>query len=169
MAVLTNQNTLDTHTRSFVKGVSWRVVGTIDTIVLSFMVTGNAGHALRIGLTEVLTKIILYYLHERAWNAVAFGRTKDQKPSHLRSVLKGVSWRVVGTLDTIFIAFFITGKPLSALTIGGFEVFTKIAFFYLHERIWARIAWGRRKPLKVKRGRGLVAKNNVVVSDVSSQ
>ena len=168
-AILTNKNTMDTHTRSFVKGVSWRVVGTIDTIVLSFLVTGNVGHAFKIGLTEVLTKIILYYLHERAWNAVAFGRKVNQKPSHWRSVLKGVSWRVVGTVDTMVIAFFITGKPLSALTIGGFEVFTKITLFYLHERVWTRVKWGRRKPIENKSNTEAVAPRNgsAVMTDVS--
>ncbi|HEY5747908.1 MAG TPA: DUF2061 domain-containing protein [Chryseolinea sp.] len=140
---LTNRNTMDSHTRSVVKGVSWRIVGTIDTIILSFIVTGNIGNALKIGFTEVFTKIFLYYLHERIWNTTSFGRTSDKKPSHLRSLLKGISWRAVGTLDTMFIAYFITGVPLDALKIGGFEVFTKVAFFYIHERIWSGIKWGR--------------------------
>ena len=41
------------------------------------------------------------------------------------------------------IAYFITGVPLDAVTIGGFELFTKIALFYVHERIWGKIWWGR--------------------------
>ena len=140
---LTNRNTMDSHARSVVKGVSWRIVGTIDTIILSYIVTGNIGSALKIGFTEVFTKVFLYYLHERIWNTTSFARTRDKKPSHLRSLLKGISWRAVGTLDTMFIAYFITGVPLDALKIGGFEVFTKVAFFYVHERIWSGIKWGR--------------------------
>jgi len=143
---LTNRNTMDSHTRSLVKGVSWRIVGTIDTIILSFIVTGSIGNALKIGFTEVFTKVFLYYLHERIWNTTSFARTRDRKPSHLRSLLKGISWRAVGTLDTMFIAYFITGVPLDALKIGGFEVFTKVAFFYIHERIWSGIKWGRGVP-----------------------
>lgn len=134
---------MDSHARSLVKGVSWRVVGTIDTIVLSFLVTGNMTHAVKIGFTEVLTKVFLYYLHERIWNTTSFLRTNKKKPSHVRSLLKGVSWRAVGTVDTMFIAYFVTGLPISALKIGGFEVFTKIGFFYIHERIWSGIKWGR--------------------------
>ena len=57
--------------------------------------------------------------------------------------MKGVTWRIVGTLDTMVVAYFITGKPISALTIGGFEVFTKIGLFYLHERVWGKFKWGR--------------------------
>jgi uncharacterized membrane protein len=64
-------------------------------------------------------------------------------PTHVRSVTKGVTWRMVGTLDTILVAWFITNKPMNALTIGGFEVFTKIGLFYLHERVWGKLMWGR--------------------------
>lgn len=133
----------DSHPRSFVKGVSWRTLGTIDTIVLSFIVTGNIADSFKIGLTEVLTKIILYYLHERVWDKIPWGRIHGKGPTHGRSLTKGVSWRAVGTLDTMFIAYVITGVPLNAVTIGGFEVFTKVALFYLHERIWGKVRWGR--------------------------
>ena len=57
----------------------------------------------------------------------------------LKSVMKAVSWRIVGTLDTMVISFFITGKLTMALTIGGVEVFTKVLLYYLHERAWAHI------------------------------
>lgn len=62
--------------RSLVKAISWRVTGTVDTIVLSWLFTGNIGTALSIGLTEVLTKMFLYYAHERVWNRIQLGREK---------------------------------------------------------------------------------------------
>ncbi|MBI1224040.1 MAG: adenylyl-sulfate kinase [Bacteroidetes bacterium] len=65
--------------------------------------------------------------------------------SHSRSVVKGISWRAVGTLDTTFISYLITGNPLKALSIGGIEVFTKIFLYYFHERIWQKINWGKPK------------------------
>jgi uncharacterized membrane protein len=55
---------------------------------------------------------------------------------HFISFLKGVSWRVVGTLDTIMISYFVTGKIHMALSIGSVEVFTKITLFYFHDRLW---------------------------------
>jgi len=133
----------DSHSRSFVKGVSWRALGTVDTITLSYIVTGSISSSLKIAFTEVLTKIILYYLHERVWDTIPFGRIHGQGPTHARSLVKGVSWRTVGTLDTMFVAYLITGVPINALTIGSFEVFTKIALFYIHERIWGKVWWGR--------------------------
>ena len=133
----------DSHSRSLIKGVSWRTVGTLDTVVLSFIVTGSISDSLKIGLTEIFTKVILYYLHERVWDRIAWGRIHGKGPTHGRSLVKGVSWRALGTLDTMFIAYLITGVPLNAVTIGGFELFTKIGLFYLHERIWGKIWWGR--------------------------
>jgi uncharacterized membrane protein len=61
-----------------------------------------------------------------------------------RSILKAVSWRTLGTLDTFVISWFLTGKLELAGSIAGLEFITKIAWFYLHERIWAAIAWGRQ-------------------------
>ena len=64
--------------------------------------------------------------------------------THTRSVLKAVSWRTMGTLDTFAISWLMTGKVEIAGSIAGLEVVTKIAWYYLHERIWAAIPWGRR-------------------------
>ena len=64
------------HYRSVVKAISWRTVGTIDTMIVSFFITGNLVMAVSIGSIEVLTKMFLYYLHERAWDKTNFGRIK---------------------------------------------------------------------------------------------
>lgn len=63
--------------RSIIKSVSWRTIGTIDTILISFLITGKVTLALSIGGIEVFTKMILYYFHERAWNRIKFGRIKQ--------------------------------------------------------------------------------------------
>jgi len=67
------------HYRSLLKAISWRVTGTVDTIVVSFIVTGKIKLALSIGFVELFTKIGLYYVHERVWNRIAFGREKSGK------------------------------------------------------------------------------------------
>ena len=53
--------------------------------------------------------------------------------------MKSVSWRIVGTIDTMIISYFITGKLTLALSIGSVEVFTKTILYYFHERLWAHI------------------------------
>ncbi|WMT78722.1 DUF2061 domain-containing protein [Bradyrhizobium sp. Ash2021] len=62
--------------------------------------------------------------------------------THARSVLKAVSWRTLGTLDTFAISWFMIGRVEIAGSIAGLEVVTKIAWYYLHERVWADIQWG---------------------------
>ena len=64
--------------------------------------------------------------------------------SHTRSILKAVSWRVLGTLDTFVISWILTGKVGLAGSIAALEFLTKIVWYYIHERAWASIAWGRR-------------------------
>ena len=63
--------------------------------------------------------------------------------AHSRSLMKAVSWRATGTLDTFIISFIVTGKLTIAGTIASVEVITKVALYYLHERAWAVIPWGR--------------------------
>lgn len=62
---------------------------------------------------------------------------------HYRSLVKAVSWRMTGSIDTLFITFLVTGKLKWAFTISGIELFTKIFLYYVHERIWHNIKWGR--------------------------
>ncbi len=73
---LTRPNGLkDRPIRSLAKALSWRVLGSLDTMLLSWFFTQEVAVAVAIGLTEVATKMVLYYLHERAWNRIPLGRT----------------------------------------------------------------------------------------------
>lgn len=67
---------------------------------------------------------------------IAAAKAKDHPA---KSVLKAVSWRIVGTLYTIFISYIITGRIDVAVTIGSVEAITKVFLFYLHERAWERM------------------------------
>ena len=60
--------------RSIMKTVSWRIVGTVDTIAISWVLTGEIETALAIGSVELVTKMILYFGHERLWNMISFGK-----------------------------------------------------------------------------------------------
>ncbi len=67
------------------------------------------------------------------------------KESHLRSVIKAVSWRIFGTLATMSIAYFFTHQIDITVYIGLFEFTSKVALFYFHERVWNTISFGLRK------------------------
>ncbi|WP_419212470.1 DUF2061 domain-containing protein [Maribacter sp. X9] len=65
----------------------------------------------------------------------------SEKP--MRSIVKSISWRIIGTLDTILISWVVTGQVKLALSIGVVELFTKMLLYFFHERIWNKINWGK--------------------------
>lgn len=128
--------------RHFAKAVTWRVVGTIDTILLSWVISGNPLTGLKIGFSEIMTKMVLYYFHERTWFKINL--TKDGKllESRKRHIGKTITWRIVGTIDTMLLAWWISGNPWTGMKIGLAEMLTKMIFYYLHERIWHKSRYG---------------------------
>ena len=60
--------------RSIVKTISWRVVGTIATVTISYLITGTLALAFSIGGIELVSKMVLYFFHERTWNNIKWGR-----------------------------------------------------------------------------------------------
>lgn len=60
--------------RSLAKTMSWRMIGTIDTIIISWIVTGTLALAFSIGAIELISKMALYFFHERAWNNIKWGK-----------------------------------------------------------------------------------------------
>ena len=65
--------------RHILKTFTWRFIGTVDTIILAWVISGSAETGLSIGALELVTKMILYYLHERAWYKIKFGLDSQQK------------------------------------------------------------------------------------------
>jgi len=68
-------------------------------------------------------------------DTIGLGRADSSKIS----LLKTVSWRLIGTLDTMLISYFLTGKLDVAISIGGIEVVSKMILYYLHERAWIKL------------------------------
>jgi adenylylsulfate kinase len=64
----------DSRIRSFVKGISWRFIATSTTMAVAYALTGNVEIMLTTGLIDVIAKLLFYYVHERAWGRVAWGR-----------------------------------------------------------------------------------------------
>jgi len=128
----------DSHARAVAKAVTWRVVGTADTFLWSWIITGEPAAAGAIASLETLTKIALFYIHERVWRLFRWAPN-----SRKRSLIKAVSWRIVGSIDTFGLSFLVTGHAGHAASIALAEVVTKIGLYYLHERAWRRVAWGR--------------------------
>tara|TARA_B100000900_G_scaffold164345_1_gene139588 strand:+ start:1732 stop:2169 length:438 start_codon:yes stop_codon:yes gene_type:complete len=137
-----------TKKRSLIKSFTWRLLGSIDTFVLSLIIINYFSDkysydlALYIASFEIITKTILYYVHERVWNIFKIGRLKE-KVKRARSFYKAVTWRIIASLDTFFLSYIITGRFDWATSIAIFEIITKAIIYYLHERAWNRVKWGR--------------------------
>ena len=137
----------ESHERSLVKGISWRIIATTDTFLVVFIITCvldqcSVENALKIGFIEFFLKLLIYYAHERAWLQLikSFIFSKQQ------SLLKTISWRLVATTTT----FLISGAVLNefneiALFIALLELISKFILYYFHERIWIRIPLGLKK------------------------
>ena len=59
-----------------------------------------------------------------------------------RHIAKTITWRIIGTIDTMMLGWFVTGDLKLGLAIGGFEVITKMILYYLHERVWYKTDFG---------------------------
>ena len=136
--------------RHIAKTITWRLVATIDTILLSWIITGNPLTGVKIGLAEVITKMGLYYLHERVWFKMNLTKEGHVLESRKRHIAKTVTWRMVGTIDTMILSWIISGNPLVGVKIGAGELITKMLFYYLHERAWYRINFGLTTRREIK-------------------
>jgi uncharacterized membrane protein len=128
----------DSHGRALTKAVSWRAIGTADTFLWAWLITHEPASAGAIASLETVTKIILYYLHERLWRLLRWSPNAKR-----RSLIKAISWRAVGSLDTFILSMLVTGNAGYAISIVSIEALTKVGLYYAHERLWRRVRWGR--------------------------
>lgn len=133
------------HIRSILKGISWRVVATVDTILVVLLVTCLLGdcsieNAIKIGFSEFLIKLAIYYFHERVWMQF-LGK---QATTNKEILYKTISWRIVATTTTFIISGIILNSfDQVALYIALTELFTKFVLYYIHERVWLQLPLGK--------------------------
>ena len=123
--------------RHIAKTITWRIVGSLDTLMLATFFSGSLAIGGWIAITEVITKTILYYFHERVWYSYNWA-TRNKK----RHLSKTISWRFIGTIDTLLLSWIFTGSPLTGVKIITGELITKMLLYYLHERAWYASNWG---------------------------
>lgn len=62
-----------------------------------------------------------------------------------RHLAKAITWRIVGTTDTILLGWLLTGDPVIGASLGGLEIITKTVLYYIHERAWYKFRYGVKK------------------------
>ena len=137
--------TLKISKRHVAKSLSWRLIGSLDTLLFAWLVTGNFSAGLNVSLVTTITKLVWYYIHEQFWFKSSIA------DSNKRHLIKTFSWRFVGTIDTIIFAWLLTGNPLTGLKIGLFETVSKMLLYFGHEKLWYKINFGLDKRIKARR------------------
>ncbi len=64
------------------------------------------------------------------------------RESHTRSILKGVTWRIIASITTMTVVYVVTGDLALVASVGIVDVLAKVFFYYIHERTWGRVKWG---------------------------
>jgi uncharacterized membrane protein len=140
-------NKLKISKRHLAKSLTWRCIGSIDTLIFAWLVTGSVKEGLNVSLITTFTKLIWYYIHEQVWFKSSLA------DSNKRHIIKTFSWRFFGTIDTVVFGWLITGNPLIGLKIGLFETFSKMLLYFGHEKLWYKINYGldkRNRSIRLK-------------------
>ena len=134
------------HARSILKGISWRFLAFADTIFVVLLVTCffeecSMDDALKIGASEFIFKLAIYYFHERIWLRIL----KKQAKSSKEILYKTISWRLIATSTTFIISGLVLSSGFSeiALYIALTESVTKFILYYFHEKLWLKLPLGR--------------------------
>lgn len=143
----------DSPKRSLAKTVTWRIVGALDTSLISWALTGDPLSGLQMGSADALSKMVFFYFHERLWEF--FNTEKNERMIKLQEgrnrrihLYKAITWRIFSSSLTVMLGWLILNDPWMGLKIGIIEVFTKILLYYLHERIWFKTDFGvTKKPV----------------------
>jgi uncharacterized membrane protein len=73
---------MDSHVRSIAKAISYRTLGSLSTALIVFFFSGDVKISAGVGALDVIAKLGLYFLHERVWNYISFGRSQQPSPDY---------------------------------------------------------------------------------------
>lgn len=136
------------HPRTLVKVVSWRVLLTISHFVNGLIVTGSIAIGLQIAGWSALINSALYWLHERAWNWLQWNKKPKDGwlflDGHPRTTTKMLTWRAIVNGSNFLIPYFMTGSWGQATAFFTIAVIVNMSLFYIHERLWNRVKWGKQ-------------------------
>lgn len=133
--------------RSISKVVSWRIIMTISHVINGLLVSGSIAIAAQIAGMAAIINSVLFWIHERVWNRIEWKREQNQKikfnEKQPRTISKVVSWRIIITISNFAIPFFTTGDYTKALAFMTIATFVNMGLYWVHERVWNRVIWGK--------------------------
>lgn len=136
------------HPRSLVKVITWRLLLTLSHFINGVIVSGSWLIGLKIAGWSAIFNSILYWLHERSWNLLQWNKKPKDNFLFLdgqpRTITKMISWRIIVNFSNFLVPYFVTGNLMKATAFFTMAVIINMILFYLHERCWNRINWGKK-------------------------
>lgn len=129
--------------RSAFKAIMWRFIAGGVTLLTSLKVAGSLNIALKIVGSDFISKALTMFVGERLMNKSQSGR-ECGSDSTSRSVAKALIWRLFAICNTLVASLFIAGDLKLASKIAGGDAIVKTGLMVFYERLWAKVAWGKR-------------------------
>lgn len=144
------------HQRTLIKVVTWRILVTLSQFMNALIVTGSVAMGIKIAGWSLVINSMLYWLHERAWNWFEWNKriTADNyffKDGHPRTASKMITWRVIVNFSNFFIPYFATGSWSQAGAFFTITIFVNMTLYYVHERGWNLVRWGKNLQIVEKK------------------
>jgi uncharacterized membrane protein len=140
----------ETHTRTLAKAACYRVMSIVITLVLTLLLGGNWMQALAMGTSVLVIGSIHYYLYDRLWLLIGWNRNSQGEDTVKRSLVKSVIYRVTVLLVVAAVARVIFAEStFIAFALAGLKFITNALGYFLIERIFNRIQWGRKGESKI--------------------
>jgi uncharacterized membrane protein len=135
----------ETHFRTIVKIISWRILITVSHMVNAFVITGSLLTGLKIAGLALIINSTLFWIHERSWNIIQWNRKENERlnfsEGQPRSISKIITWRILITVSNFLIPFIMTGSWGQAVLFAGMATVVNMVLFWGHERIWNKVRW----------------------------
>lgn len=137
----------ETHTRTTLKAAIYRVLSVSMAISLTIVYGATLEQALRFGLVALLVGMLWFYLYDRVWLFVPWHRNEEGTDTKTRSAVKAVLYRLVVILMTAATARAIfTDSNFTAMLMAGSQFVSNILIYFILERVWNKVAWGKIIP-----------------------
>jgi uncharacterized membrane protein len=134
----------ESHLRTFVKSLVYRVLVIASTMGLVLMFGGSNAQAGAVGLVVLTVGWVMYYLHDRVWIMFGWARSNDAKDAKMRSLVKTIAYRLL-----IMVVAFITFKVIMGVSnmqsteMAIAQAVTNMFFYYVVERMFNWVQWGK--------------------------